>query len=136
VLYAVVQSAFGGVSLIDNTIHPIILFFGTILLEATILIYIFLQWAYDKFEVKDTKIIFKKGIIRREKAVHSLKNIESIEVKQGWLGLIFDYGDVSLFSPLLKEKIVMKKISDPEKYAHILRKVLDMKSNKFIPVKH
>lgn len=133
-LYGVLQTQFGGTSLIDNSIHPIVLFFVTIAIEAVAMIVIFLQWAYTTFEIKAHELIFRKGIIRRRRTIHSLKNIQSVEVEQGFPGLLFQYGNIRLYNPLLKEEIYMRSITDPEKYAHALRNALDLDQNTIVPL--
>ena len=133
-LYGLFQVQFGGLSLIDNSIHPIILFFVTVVMEAIAMIAIFLQWAYTTFEIKTDELIFRKGIFRRKRTIHSLKNIQSVEVEQGCLGLLFQYGNIRLYNPLLKEKIYMRSVTDPEKYAHALRNALDIDQNIIVPL--
>lgn len=133
-LYGLFQVQFGGLSLIDNSIHPIILFFVTICVEAIAMIAIFLQWAYTTYEIKVDELVFRKGIIRRKRTIHSLKNIQSVEVEQGFLGLLFQYGNIRLYNPLLKEEINMRSVTDPEKYAHALRNALDLDQNTIVPL--
>ena len=133
-LYGVLQTQLGGISLIDNSISPILLFFVTIALEAFAMVTIFLQWAYTTFEIKAHELIFRKGVIRRKRTIHSLKNIQLVEVEQGFLGLLFQYGNIRLYNPLLKEEIYMRSVTDPEKYAHALRNALDLDQNTIVPL--
>lgn len=135
-VYGLLQAQFGGISLVDHSIHPIILFFVTIFAEALAMIVIFLQWAYTTFEIKTHELIFRKGIIRRRRTIHSLKNIQSVEVEQGFWGLLFQYGSIRLYNPLLKEEIYMRSVTDPEKYAHALRNALDLEQNTIVPLHH
>lgn len=133
-IYGLIQAQFGGVSLIDNSIHPIILFFLTVVCESVAMIIIFLQWAYTIFEIKTHELVFRKGIIHRRRTIHSLKNIQSVEVDQGFFGLLFHYGDIRLYNPLLKEEVYMRSVSDPEKYAHALRNALDLEQSTIVPL--
>ena len=133
-VYGLAQMQFGGLSLVDNSIHPIILFFITVFVEAVAMITIILQWAYTTFEMKAHELVFRKGVFRRKRTIHSLKNIQSVEVEQRFLGLLFQYGNIRLYNPLLKEEIYMRSVTDPEKYAHTLRNALDIEQGTIVPL--
>lgn len=134
-LYGFLQVQLGGISLIDNSIHPVVLFFVTVSIESVAMTAIFLQWAYTTFEIKTHELVFRKGIFYRKRTIHSLKNIQSVEVEQGFLGLLFQYGSIRLYNPLLKEEIYMRSVTDPEKYAHALRNALDIEQSTIMPLR-
>jgi len=49
------------------------------------------------------------------------------------MGILFHYGYIRLYNPLLKEEVLMKNITDPEKYANVLRSTLGISNGKIIP---
>lgn len=133
-VYGVIQSSVGGVSLVDNTISPILLFFTTIAIEAVALIILVLQWSYTTYNIRDTELLFKKGILHKRCKVHALSNVQTVDYTQSFLGLLFNYGTIRLYNPLLKEEIFMPSVPDPEKYAHILRSTLASNKDNIVPL--
>ena len=100
------------------------------------MIILFLQWAYSIYEIKQHELVFSKGIFHRTRRIHSLKNIQSVEVDQKFLGVLFHYGSIRMYNPFLKEEILMRNVSDPEKYAHALRNALDLAQDSIVPLQN
>ncbi len=56
----------------------------------------YVRFTTSEYGITDQRIIMKVGFIRRDTLELMLKRIESIQVDQGILGRIFDYGSVSI----------------------------------------
>jgi len=133
-LYIIIQLTFGGISLIDNTIHPSLLFVITLTIESMVLVCVFLKWAYTFYEVNDKHIIKHQGIFSKRRITHTLENIQTVEVEQNIFGLLLHFGNIRCDNPLIKNDITLNIISDPQKYVAIIRKILSANHQKIIPV--
>ena len=51
------------------------------------------RWTTE-IEVTDRRVVYKRGLIRRETVEMNMDKVESVDVNQSILGRIFDYGDV------------------------------------------
>lgn len=96
--------------------------------ESLVMIFLFLQWSVQTYEIKDGEIVFRAGLLLRRMDIHSLRNMQTVYVKQGVLGRMFGYGNARLFNPMSKEELQLQSISDPYRYAELLRQVLDISS--------
>jgi uncharacterized membrane protein YdbT with pleckstrin-like domain len=54
-----------------------------------------LQWWITEIAVTDRRVIYKKGLIRRQNEMN-MDKVESVQVKQSILGRILDYGTVTI----------------------------------------
>jgi len=118
---------------VHPNMKPLVIFAGTMTIETVAMAILFLQWAYKTFELRTTELIFQKGIFYKNRTIHSLVNIQSVESEQSFLGIIFNYGSIKLYNPLLRQEIHMRYIPDPEKYAQALRNILDIQPQHIIP---
>jgi len=66
------------------------------LLAALLLIQQWLQWWVTEIAVTDRRVIYKKGLIRRQTNEMNMDKVESVQIDQSILGRILDYGDVRL----------------------------------------
>lgn len=98
--------------------------------EALTMIAIFLRWSFRTYEINSTELICKTGIIFRSEEIHSLKNIQSVYIKQGFFQTLFGYGTIQLHNPLSREEVCIKDISDPNRVAHIVQGILAKLHNK------
>jgi uncharacterized membrane protein YdbT with pleckstrin-like domain len=55
----------------------------------------FRRWTTE-LAVTDRRIIFKRGFISRRTIEMNMDKVESVDVDQGILGRIFDYGDITV----------------------------------------
>ncbi len=51
------------------------------------------RWTTE-IEVTDRRVVYKRGLIRRETVEMNMDKVESVDVNQSILGRVFDYGDV------------------------------------------
>ena len=76
----------------DNVLLCISLFVG--LLVVANMLRAFVQYITTEFAVTDRRVIAKTGGLRQNAVELQLKQIESVRVKQGILGRIFNYGSI------------------------------------------
>ncbi len=75
-------------------------------------IYFWLSWRSMEQGVTNKRVIFKQGIISRKTDEMRLNAIEAIEIQQGILGRIFNFGSVRVTGRGLGD-VVIKWIADP-----------------------
>lgn len=95
-------------------------FFG--ILSFYIMLNILLNWVARYFIIKNGEFIERKGIMNSKQLIKPLVGVEWIQVRQGFLGKLMNFGDLIIHTPLLKKNLIVKDISSPEKFQqHIYR---------------
>lgn len=93
--------------------------------EAMTMIILFVEWTYCTYEIKAAELIARRGFFLRTQEIHSLRGVQSVYVKRGFFGTMFNYGSLQLHNPLSKEEVHIRNIPDPEKYATIIQNGLN-----------
>lgn len=81
-------------------------------ISAMLLLYAWLKIRSTEMGITSKRVIRKSGLIMRDTAEIRLSKVESVSVKQGFLGRIFGYGDV-IISGSGGNNAVMKGVKDP-----------------------
>lgn len=81
-------------------------------ISAMLLLYAYLKIRSTEMGITSKRVIRKAGVIMRDTAEIRLSKVESVSVKQGFLGRIFGYGDV-IISGTGGNGAVMKGVKDP-----------------------
>lgn len=81
-------------------------------ISAMLLLYAWLKIRSTEMGVTSKRIIRKSGVIMRDTDEIRLSKVESVSVKQGFLGRMFDYGDV-IISGSGGNDAVMRGVRDP-----------------------
>jgi uncharacterized membrane protein YdbT with pleckstrin-like domain len=66
------------------------------LVGAFLLIQQWFQWWITEVAVTNRRIIYKKGLIRRQTNEMNMDKVESVQIDQSILGRMLDYGDVTI----------------------------------------
>ena len=61
-----------------------------------LLIQQWLQWWVTEIAVTDRRVIYKKGLVRRQTNEMNMDKVESVQINQSILGRMLDYGDVTI----------------------------------------
>ena len=61
-----------------------------------LLIQQWLQWWVTEIAVTDRRVIYKKGLVRRQTNEMNMDKVESVQIDQSILGRMLDYGDVTI----------------------------------------
>jgi membrane protein YdbS with pleckstrin-like domain len=93
-------------------------------IETVLVFYIFFRWHKEYLKVERNRIIERWGIIWRKERMILLKDIRSIDYRQGLLGRLVKYGTIKLKLKIKDKDIVLKYIPDPEK---VRKTILDYK---------
>lgn len=84
-------------------------------ISAMLLLYAWLKIRSTEMGITSKRVIRKSGVIVRDTSEIRLSKVESVSVKQGFLGRIFGYGDV-IISGSGGNDAVMKGVRDPLKF--------------------
>ncbi len=104
-----------------NTIIVLLLIF----FEVLVVLIITLTWVNEYYEVSPGQIIHKRGILIRKENTYTCQHIQTIDLDQGFIGRIFNYGTLTLYSPALEDKIYLNNIDKPQEYIEKIKKILD-----------
>ncbi|EDN67469.1 membrane-flanked domain [Beggiatoa sp. PS] len=77
-----------------------------------------------EFAITSRRILFKCGLISKTIIEIKLRRFESIMINQGPLGIIFDYGTITV-TGMGGLKTTVPNIMEPEKFKKVLWQVLD-----------
>lgn len=81
-------------------------------ISAMLLLYAYLKIRSTEMGITSKRVIRKSGVIMRDTSEIRLSKVESVSVKQGFLGRIFGYGDVYIVGTG-GNCAVMKGVKDP-----------------------
>ena len=66
------------------------------LVAVVLLIQQWLQWWVTEIAVTDRRVIYKKGLVRRQTNEMNMDKVESVQIDQSILGRMLDYGNVTI----------------------------------------
>ena len=66
------------------------------LIAIFLLIQQWFQWWVTEIAVTNRRVIYKKGLIRRQTNEMNMDKVESVQITQSILGRMLDYGDVTI----------------------------------------
>lgn len=81
-----------------------------------------LAWVRTYYEIHTERVIHYKGILVMNETIFSTKNVQEIWLTQDVLGKIFNYGTVTLYNPVLREKFHLRGISQASKYCDLIER--------------
>jgi membrane protein YdbS with pleckstrin-like domain len=58
----------------------------------------YLRWNNEQYIVTDQRVIQLRGIVNKEVIDSSLDKINDVELRQSWLGRLFDYGTIEILT--------------------------------------
>lgn len=73
----------------------------------------YLRWNNEAYVVTDQRVIQLRGIFNKEAIDSSLDKINDVELRQSWLGRIFDFGDIEILTASEIGVNAMRRIARP-----------------------
>jgi membrane protein YdbS with pleckstrin-like domain len=105
----------------------VLLVFGVISVLVLISAFLdYLRWNNEQYIVTDQRVIQIRGIFNKSVIDSSLDKINDIELRQSWLGRIFDYGNIEILTASDVGINEMRKIGHPLDFK---RAMLEAKHN-------
>jgi uncharacterized membrane protein YdbT with pleckstrin-like domain len=83
---------------------------------------IVLSWVYNYYIIELKNIIIRKGIIFSKEERFNMEQLQSVSVRQGLFGKIFNYGTIELHNPEMDKKVFLRSIPDPYQEAAFIEK--------------
>lgn len=137
-----------GVIVIVNTIYAFTLLFGgfgvnyheavfsvfwvvhvaVFILETYLILLVIIPWTTTIYYLSDKRLIKHSGILRLEENVYTLDTVRSIDLRQSWLGRLFNYGDLAIEATDFggyRHLIRLPGIAEPKKYEKILEEYIE-----------
>ena len=105
----------------------VLLVFGVISVLVLISAFLdYLRWNNEQYIVTDQRVIQVRGVFNKNVIDSSLDKINDIELRQSWLGRIFDYGNIEILTASEVGINEMRKIGHPLDFK---RAILEAKHN-------
>lgn len=96
--------------------------FGVIgIIKILISIYVVLLWLNEYYEITPEHIIHKKGVFFRTSETYSINKLRLMEVKDSFLGELFNFATITLYEIRLQKYLDLYLIHNPQRYAHVLK---------------
>lgn len=86
----------------------------------------YLRWNNEEYVVTDQRVLQVRGIFSKEVSDSALEKINDLELRQSWLGRIFDFGDLQILTASDVGISMMRKIAHPLDFK---RAMLEAKQN-------
>ena len=111
-----VSSLFTYVTSANLLIHILMLF-----IYGWLIMFIVFQWIYNVYIIEPKHVITRRGIVFTIEDRFNMQAMQAIEVKQGLLGKLFNYGTLRLYNPELEKEVTLYQISNPYKEANFIK---------------
>ena len=89
-----------------------------LIFQISMMSYIFLRWIQDYYWIEGNVLFHHRGIIVSRIDEYDLVNTESIRMKQGVIGRMFDYGHICINYP--KKVVTLRFVPHPEAFLEML----------------
>ena len=86
----------------------------------------YLRWNNEQYIVTDQRVIQVRGVLNKDVIDSSLDKINDVELRQSWLGRIFDYGTIEILTASDVGINEMRRIAHPLDFK---RAMLEAKHN-------
>ena len=70
--------------------------YALVIVALGLLIQQWIQWWITEIAVTNRRVIYKKGLIRRQTNEMNMDKVESVQIEQSILGRMLDYGNVTI----------------------------------------
>jgi len=84
-----------------------------------------LSWKYTTYTLTNYRVIFQKGVIRKNKTYMHYDKIQDINVSQGILERIVSSGDIAIFGGHEHTRLVLNDIPDPVKVEDMINRMIE-----------
>lgn len=86
----------------------------------------YLRWNNETYIITDMRVIQLRGVFNKGVIDSSLDKINDIELRQSWLGRIFDFGDIEILTASEAGVNLMRRLAHPLQFK---RALLEAKQN-------
>jgi len=86
-----------------------------LLVEAILIVYIFLRWFFWSTSIHDDLIVVERNIIFKKRFTYPFEKNATVAMHQGVLGKLFFYGTIVIKSPSRSQPVIISYVPEPEK---------------------
>ena len=86
-----------------------------------VLAFLIAQWANEGYSLDSNELTVTQGIIKKTKVSYPFANMQSVTVRQGLIGRVFNFGYITIFIPTLGKEVVFSEISNPNQFAERIK---------------
>jgi membrane protein YdbS with pleckstrin-like domain len=58
----------------------------------------YFRWANEQYYITDARVVQLRGLFNKEALDSSLEKINDVELRQSWVGRLFDFGDIEIIT--------------------------------------
>lgn len=73
----------------------------------------YLSWSNETYVITDQRVMQLRGTFNKEVLDSSLEKITDLELRQSWIGRIFDFGDIEILTASDIGANIMRKMAHP-----------------------
>lgn len=84
-----------------------------------------ISWRYTKYILTNSRIIFKKGMVRKNKKYIHYDKIQDISVSQSLTERISSSGDIEIFSGHDYTQLILKDVPNPANVEDIMNRLIE-----------
>lgn len=92
-----------------------------IVIAVSVIAVLVAQWANEVFILEKDDLAVSQGIISKRVQTYPYANMQSVTVNQSLLGRLFNYGNVTIYIPVLGKNVSFMEISSPYHFAEKLK---------------
>jgi membrane protein YdbS with pleckstrin-like domain len=112
-----------GSALMEDLLLMLFIFICTSSVVVMLSVYIYARWKAHFYTVFPHAIVEKKGVFHKIEKSFACNRIESVSLRESFLGRMCNFGSVSLYDALLEKNIYLTNVDSPEKISDTLKKI-------------
>ncbi|HMO57178.1 MAG TPA: PH domain-containing protein [Roseiflexaceae bacterium] len=80
----------------------------------------YFRWNGEVFVITDMRVILVRGIFNKEVLDSSLEKINDVELRQSWIGRVFDFGDIEILTGADSGVNLLPQIARPLEFKRMM----------------
>lgn len=94
---------------------------GVQILNVVLLVMGVASWLNELYILHPKELVVKRGVLSSQATTYEFANLQSMTIAQTIWGKLFNYGNIRLYNPVLREEVIMSHISSPQQYGAIIQ---------------
>jgi len=92
-------------------------------IQAILIMTAVISWTNESFLIHKNTLTHKRGLVTLKEDVYYLNNIQDLQIRQGFLSRLFNFGSVKFFSPDIGRKITIMNVPNPKEIGDLVIKL-------------
>lgn len=111
--------------IIQIKISEAIIFIILSIIQSFLVISAVITWSNESYLLYKNTLTHKRGLVTLKQDVYYLNDIQDLQVRQGFLSRVFNFGSVKFYSPALGRKVTIMNIPEPKLVGDLIAKIKD-----------